>query len=139
MRLASTATAATIAALSCLAHAAPPDDLSISSAPPVVVKTVPEAGSVDVDPKIKEVTITFSKEMTDGSYSIVNFSPGNAPKLAGKPRYADDKKTCILPVSLEPGRCYAVWLNTVRFQNFKDADARPALPYLLVFETKPAN
>lgn len=136
MRLASTATAAIVAALSCLAHASPPDDLSVASAPPVVVKTVPEAGSIEVDPTLKQITITFSKEMTEGSFSIVNFSPGNAPKLAGKPSFAEDKKTCVVPVSLEAGRCYAVWLNTARFQNFKDADARPAVPYLLVFETK---
>jgi hypothetical protein len=136
MRLATTATAATIAALCCFAHAAPPDDLAVASAPPVVVRTVPEAGSIEVDPAIKQVTITFSKEMTEGSYSIVNFSPGNALKTAGKPRFADDKKTCIVPVNLEAGRCYAVWLNTARFQNFKDTDARPAVPYLLVFETK---
>jgi hypothetical protein len=136
MRLASLATAATIAALSALAHAAPPDDLAIASAPPVVVKTVPEAGSIDVDPAIKQITITFSKEMSEGSFSIVNFSPGNAPKLAGKPSYSEDKKTCIVPVSLAPGRCYAVWLNRAKFENFKDAEGRPAVPYLLVFETK---
>jgi RNA polymerase sigma-70 factor (ECF subfamily) len=112
------------------------DDLRVASAPPVVVKTVPEAGAVEVDPKLGEIKVTFSKEMTDGSWSWTNFSPGNAPKVVGKPRYADDKRTCILPVQLEPGRSYALWLNTPRFQNFKDSEGRPAVPYLLVFETK---
>jgi len=36
---------------------------------PVVVKTVPEAGSKDVPPGEYEVKITFSKEMTDQSWS----------------------------------------------------------------------
>jgi RNA polymerase sigma-70 factor (ECF subfamily) len=112
------------------------DDLRVASAPPVVVKSVPESGTVEVDPKLAEIKVTFSKEMTDGSWSWANVSPGNAPKVIGKPRYADDKKTCILPVQLEPGRAYALWINTPRFQNFKDAEGRPAVPYLLVFETK---
>lgn len=141
MRLARTAPAATIAALA-LAFTGPAataraDDLALASAPPVVVKTVPAAGSEGVDPNLKEIAITFTKEMADGSYSVVNYSPGNAPKFAGKPRYSDDKKTCFVPVKLEPGRCYAVWLNTTRFQNFKDSEGRAAIPYLLVFETKP--
>ena len=41
----------------------------IDSFAPVVVKTVPEAGSKDVPPGEYEVKITFSKEMTDQSWS----------------------------------------------------------------------
>ena len=134
MRLFSIIGAALIAALG--TSAARGDDLAIASAPPVVVKTVPESGTAGVDPKMTEIKVTFSKEMTGGSYSWINFSPGNAPKVVGKPRYADDNRTCILPVSLEPGRCYALWINTTRLQNFKDSEGRPAVPYLLYFETK---
>ncbi len=134
MRLFSIAAAALIAAMASSPGRA--DDLAISSAPPVVVKTVPAAGSIEVDPKATEITITFSKEMTEGSTSIVNFSPGNAIKLDGKPRFSEDKRTCIVPVKLEPGRCYAIWLNVARSQNFKDSEGRSAVPYLLVFETK---
>ena len=36
---------------------------------PVVVKTVPEAGTKNVPPGEFEVKITFSKEMTDQSWS----------------------------------------------------------------------
>ena len=74
---------------------------------------------------------------TPGSWSWSNYGEGVAPRTAGKPRYLDDKRTCVLPVKLEPGKTYALWLNTARFRNFKDADGRPAVPYLLVFETKP--
>ena len=130
----STAAAALIAALG--TSAARGDDLAIASAPPVVVKTVPESGTAEVDPKLTEIKVTFSKEMTDGSWSWASFSPGNAPKVVGKPKYADDKRTCILPVKLEPGRCYAIWLNTARIKNLKDSEGRAAVPYLLYFETK---
>ena len=46
--------------------AATPD---IDNFAPVVVKTVPEAGSKDVVPGEMEIKITFSKEMADGSWS----------------------------------------------------------------------
>jgi hypothetical protein len=59
------------------------------------------------------------------------------PKLAGKPHYDKDRRACVLPVKLEPGKTYALWLNSEKYTNFKDADGNPAVPYLLVFETKP--
>ena len=52
------------------------------------------------------------------------------------PHYATDGKTCVARVKLEPDRTYAFWLNSDNFQNFKDADGRPAVPYLLIFQTK---
>ena len=47
-----------------------------------------------------------------------------------------DKRTCVLPVKLEGGKTYVIWLNSERFNNFKDPQRRPAIPYLLVFETR---
>jgi hypothetical protein len=41
-----------------------------------------------------------------------------------------------LPVELEPGKTYWIGINSERFQNFKDLDGRPALPYQVVFRTK---
>ena len=50
-----------------------------------------------------------------------------------------DGKTCIATVKLEPGKSYVSWLNSQKFGNFKDKDGQSAVPYLLVFETKPAG
>jgi hypothetical protein len=63
------------------------------------------------------------------------------PKTVGeKPiHYEKDKRTCVLKVKLEPGKTYAIWVNSDNFKNFKDADGRPAVPYLLVFKTKKAD
>ena len=55
--------------------------------------------------------------------------------VGGKPRWLDDGRTCVLPVKLEPGKGYAVWLNSQKFRNFKDSQGQSAVPYLLVFET----
>ena len=112
------------------------DEVALETVPPVVVKTVPEAGAADVDPKLAEIRVTFSKDMQDGSWSWSTLSKETFPEVAGKPRYRDDKRTCVLPVKLEPGKTYAVWVNSAKFGNFKDADGRSAVPYLLVFKTK---
>lgn len=112
------------------------EEVTLESVPPVVVKTVPEAGTGDVDAATAEVRVTFSKEMRDGSWSWSTASKESFPETTGKPAYAEDKRTAVLPVKLRPGRTYAIWVNSEKFRNFKDANGRPAVPYLLVFKTK---
>jgi RNA polymerase sigma-70 factor (ECF subfamily) len=116
--------------------AARADDVTIESVPPVVVKTVPEAGAADVDPKLTEIKVTFSKDMQDDSWSWVVLSKESFPTQDGKVKYLADKRTCVLPVKLEPGKTYAIWVNTDKAVNFKDTAGHPAVPYLLVFKTK---
>jgi RNA polymerase sigma-70 factor (ECF subfamily) len=113
---------------------------SVKTLPPVVVKTAPQSGDTRVDAgNVKEIRVTFSKDMRNGSWSWTQISNETFPKLAGNPHYTKDKRTCAVPVALEPGRTYVIWLNSQKFANFKDADGRPAVPYLLVFETKAAG
>ena len=112
------------------------DDVSLESVPPVVVKTVPEAGAADVDAKLTEIKVTFSKDMQDGGWSRATLSKVIFPKPGGKPKFLPDKRTCVLPVQLEPGKTYALWVNSETFGNFKDTDGHSAVPYLLVFRTK---
>ena len=112
------------------------DDVTLEAVPPVVVRTAPEAGAGDVDPKLAEVRVTFSKDMQDGSWSWVIYSKESFPTMEGKPKYLADKRTCVLPVQLEPGKTYAIWVNSEKLGNFKDGDGRSAVPYLLVFKTK---
>lgn len=118
------------------ATAALADDVTLDSVPPAVVKTVPEAGADVVNPKLTEIKVTFSKEMQDGSWSWAMVSRESFPNIDGKPKYLSDKRTCVLPVKLEPGKTYAIWVNSEKFDNFRDSEGRPAVPYLLVFKTK---
>jgi RNA polymerase sigma-70 factor (ECF subfamily) len=124
-----------LAVFLCAARA---DDITVQSAQPVVVKTLPQAGATDIDAKLGEIQVTFSKDMMDGSWSWSTVSRESFPKLDGQPKYLQDKRTCVLPVKLEPGKTYALWVNTERFTGFKDADGRTAVPYLLVFQTRKA-
>lgn len=112
------------------------DDLTLEEVPPVVVKTVPQAGAADVDPKLTEIAVTFSKPMLEGSWSWVRLTKGQFPTTDGKAKYLADRKTCVLPVKLEPNTTYAMWINSTENGNFKDADGQPAVPYLLVFKTR---
>jgi hypothetical protein len=114
------------------------DDVTVESAPPVVVKTVPEAGKTQVDPNITEIKVTYSKDMARGA-SWSTASNNTFPQTTGRPKWLADKRTAVLPVKLEAGKTYAIWLNSDRFQNFTDVAGRSAVPYLLVFKTKKAN
>ncbi len=116
-----------------LAHA---QEITVESAPPVVVKTIPTAGDAEVDPGLTEIRVTFSKPLDPGGMSVVRASPATFPDLSGRVSFEPDQETLIIPVSLKPGRDYALWFNTSRFQNFKDRNGRALVPYLLVFRTK---
>jgi len=93
-------------------------------------------GAVNVDPDLREIRITFSKKMTDKSWSLTEGSKYAVPRVRGEIHYDRDQRTCVIPVELEPGKTYVWGVNSERFRNFKDTDGRPALPYLIVFRTR---
>ena len=114
------------------------DDVSVETTPPVVVATFPQAGDTAVDPATTEIRVTFSKDMmTDDMWSWVIHMQGSFPDIVGDVGYLDDKRTCVAPVKLEPGRTYAIWFNSPDYSHnaFRDRLNNPAVPYLLVFET----
>jgi RNA polymerase sigma-70 factor (ECF subfamily) len=99
-----------------------PDDL-----PPVVIKVEPKVGATDVDPNLKELRVTFSKKMTDKSWSWPTGNKYAAPKEGGAIHFERDGRTCVMPVKLEPGKTYVIGVNSERFRNFKDTKGHPAL------------
>jgi len=78
----------------------------IDSLPPVVVKTMPEAGVANVPPGQYEVKVIFSKEMQDHSWSWSTAWNDSTPEVIGEPRYEADHKTCVLKVKLEANKTY---------------------------------
>jgi tRNA A-37 threonylcarbamoyl transferase component Bud32 len=111
-------------------------ELGLAEQPPVVVETFPVSGARDVAPGETDIRVRFSKPMTDGSWSWSTAWEDSAPDIIGRPHYEADGKTCVAKVKLEPGKTYAFWLNSEKFLNFKDDEGRPAIPYLLIFQTK---
>jgi RNA polymerase sigma-70 factor (ECF subfamily) len=112
-------------------------DVSVEAMPPSVVRTVPAAGETGVDPSLREIRVTFSKDMmTDRMWSWVMASEDSFPEITGDVKYLDDKRTCVAPVKLEPGRTYVIWFNSQSHNAFRDLGNRSAIPYLLVFQTR---
>jgi len=72
-------------------------------------------------------------------WSFVQISDDTFPKVpeGKKTGYLDDKRTCVLPVDLEPDRTYVIWINQGRFNSFRDTNNNASVPYLLVFKTRP--
>ena len=107
----------------------------IDSMAPVVVKTVPEAGSKEVSPGVMEIKVKFSKDMMDQSWSWSSAWKDSTPESLEKPQYEKDQRTCVLKVKLEPNKTYGFWINSGKFHGFKDRQGHSAVPYLLVFHT----
>ena len=105
--------------------------------PPVVVATVPPAGDAMVDPNLPKIRITFSKPMQINGWSLVMQDKVSFPKITGQVGFQNNGRIFIAPVRLEPDKNYVVWINSDRYQNFRDQQGRPAVPYLLSFRTKP--
>jgi len=112
-------------------------EISLKTLAPSVVKTVPPAGDEAVDPALKEINVTFSKDMiTNKMWAVVQVSKENFPPSAGQIHYLGDQRTCVIPVKLEPGKTYVVWFNRGQFNSFRDKENNPAVPYQLAFATK---
>ncbi len=116
------------------AHAG--EAVSVRALPLVVVKTVPAAGDIMWTPRSAK---SISKDMmTKQMWSWVIHTRGSFPDVAGDVRYLADRRTNVLPMKLQPGRTYALWINSPNGKHsaFRDRDNNPAMPYLLAFETR---
>ena len=132
------ATALAVIVLTTSARGQSTGTYSVKAMPASIVKTVPEGCATDVDPGLKEVTVTFSKDMKPGTWSVCKSTPEeNYPGTGDGPmHYLSDKRTCVMPVKLKPGRTYVLWFNRGQYQGFRDAGGMSSVPYMLVFETK---
>ena len=129
-------TAFAVATLPGSVHA---QEVTIESMPPSVVKTIPACGDTKVSATTKQIKVTFSKDMmTKQMWSWCMQSPDTFPEITNQKgiKYLQDKRTCILPVKLKPGKTYAIWINTQKNNAFRDTKGNSAVPYLLVFKTK---
>lgn len=102
---------------------------------PRVVSTYPENMSQDVDPSITEISVTFNEEMKDGNWSWVYEDENKFPQMIGQAYYTDNYTKNILPVKLEPNKEYVIWINSSKFQNFKDKSGNPSFPFRFTFKT----
>lgn len=107
-----------------------------SDAPRVVAFDPPD-GASDVDPALDRLAVTFDREMGEG-WSWVLETRELFPQTTGAASMSPDRRHAYLPVRLEPGRSYIVWLNSSAFEDFRDTEGRPLPPRRWTFTTRAA-
>jgi beta-lactamase regulating signal transducer with metallopeptidase domain len=106
---------------------------------PTIVSTQPRIGATDVDPSIKEISVTFDRDMDVGGYSWTGAGPFHPPSPPDAGPVWIDKRTCVLPVQLEGESFYRVGINSTSYQNFRSAMGVPAETTAIYFATKGAK
>jgi len=110
--------------------------VTVDSMAPSVIKTVPVCGETTVDPNLKEIRVTFSKDMqTNRMWAVCQISKETFPQTLEGIHYSDNR-TCVVPVKLEANKTYVLWFNRAQFNSFRDKQNHPAVPYQLVFKTR---
>jgi len=100
-------------------------------APPRVIKTVPENGAQDVNPRLRQIRIVFDQDMERG-FSICD-GP-KVPEISGRGRWVS-KRTFSLRVKLAPQQEYEVYVNCPNFKNFRSVEGEAVEPYTIRFGT----
>jgi hypothetical protein len=104
---------------------------------PYILKIEPfQNGAKNVNPDLKEIRITFSKEMIPGNFSInyskrgVNFWP-----IKGIKGFENNDKTIVLSVDLKPNKEYEFMITNNSFKS-KDGYPLKEKEYPVKFKTK---
>jgi beta-lactamase regulating signal transducer with metallopeptidase domain len=105
---------------------------------PNIVATSPAVGATEVDPGLKEITVTFDQDMGKG-YSWTGGGPDYPPTPEGQKAEWRDKRTCVLPVKLEAGHYYRVGINSMSYRAFRGAAGVSAEPSAIYFTTQGAS
>ncbi len=110
--------------------------LAAHSSSPRIIALEPPNGATGVDPATNLLRATFDRPM-EASWSWVT-EGNNFPTATGKAYFESDARTAAMPVRLEPGKTYVLWLNSEQYQLFRDRAGNPAPPLRWVFSTRPA-
>ena len=104
--------------------------------PPTLVSSTPADGAKNVDPALKEITVTFDQDMSEG-FSWTGSGPEHPQTPEGATAQWRGKRTCVLPVKLEPGHRYRVGINSPSYRNFRSVAGESADISSIHFNTKP--
>jgi len=127
-------TASLFTALALIAQFHGPSTAQAAQGAPQIVSTSPARAASDVDPALKEITVTFDQDMESG----MSWTGGGAeypPIPEGQKGHWRDKRTCVLPVKLQGGHRYRVGINSPSYRSFRSAAGVPALTSAIWFTT----
>jgi len=105
---------------------------------PRVIELTPADGATDVDPSLGVLRATFDRPM-EASWSWVTEGGDSFPATTGAAYFEPDGRTAALPVKLEPGRTYVIWLNSAQYRLFRDTQGEVAEPRRWSFTTRAAG
>jgi hypothetical protein len=106
--------------------------------PPRIVATSPRIGETEVSPALKEITVTFDRDMERGM-SWTGGGPDFPLSAPGQKAQWRNKRTCVLPVNLAPAHYYRVGINSTSFRNFRSVAGASASPSAIYFATEGAS
>jgi len=113
----------------------PSQDSNARGKVPRIVETFPAVGAKDVDPSITSISVTFDQDMDTRGYSWTTGGSNFPPQPEGSSVHWRDKRICVLPVRLDPGRFYRAGINSTSHENFRSALDVPASPAVIYFTT----
>ena len=103
---------------------------------PKIVKMVPENGATDVDPKVKALRVTFDVPMGEGMSWTGGGEHFPEMPVGEQAKWTGGGKTCVLPVTLQPGHEYQLGINSPSHINFQSKWGVPVAPVRYQFKTR---
>ena len=80
------------------------EGVTLGTVLPLVVAIIPQAGSADIDPRLTEIKVADGKGMQDDRRSWSPLDEVSLPETSGEPGYQGGRRTCVLPVGMNPAR-----------------------------------
>ncbi|MBX7245362.1 MAG: Ig-like domain-containing protein [Candidatus Sumerlaeaceae bacterium] len=109
------------------------EDIKGKVTAPRVVRFDPPNGATNVDPGTQILRVTFDKPMGGGMSWT-----GKVPSVpSGRAEWDPERRTCTIPVKLEPKQRYRIGINSFSHRNFSSEDGIPVEPVIYQFETAP--
>jgi hypothetical protein len=108
------------------------------SARPRVVRMAPAAGATGVRASLHEIRIWFDQPMAEEMMvdPLREDSSASFPAITGKSTLDESRTIVTLSVHLEPGRSYALVLDSRYGRGFRSESGVPLSPVVLRFRTK---
>jgi len=104
-----------------------------AAAQPTVIATNPADGATGVVGPVLTIGVKFSEPM-NGKHSLVTADGGEFPEPVGDPWFEDDTTFCF-QAKVQPGKDYAVGLNSPARTGFASAAGQALSPAVLRFRT----
>ena len=85
----------------------------------VIVSMQPVNGAKEVDPATTEIKVTCDTPMACGMSWVGGGASVPTVPEGQRGKWSDDRRTCTVPVTLQPGHTYKLGINAPKYTNFQ--------------------